>query len=479
VRTGVWKTFQSLSVRNYRLFATGQLGRLIAVWMIFVAQDWLVLKLSGDSAAAVGFTVALQFTPVMLLSLVGGALADRYDKRKLLMIVNSAWSVVATILAILVLTGAVRLWHVFTTAALIGVANAMENPIRQSFISELVGNTLLPNALALNSAIFNTARIAGPAFAGGAIALIGLGSTFLIAAVAAISPLFSLSRMRPRELHREGVPAPGTRRARIVDGLLYVARRSDLAMPIALVAVVGAAGFNFQVTLPVLSKVVYHTGPAAFGLLAAALAAGSLAGALAGSWRRERPSAYVLLAAAIGFGVFSILVGLASPYWLVLTLLVPTGFFAVYFAQAANQRVQLGSDPAVRGRVMALYILVFLGTTPLGALAVGWWAERFGAPSAIWLGGVASLLAAVVGLIWQLRHHGEQLRIQLRPRPKVAVVSAVPLPREPEPRPGARHPRSRHPEPRHPDRAVPHRVVPLRAAARRATRARAIMKLRS
>src|SRR5690606_32712649 len=269
VRTGVWKTFQSLSVRNYRLFATGQLGRLIAVWMIFVAQDWLVLKLSGDSAAAVGFTVALQFTPVMLLSLVGGALADRYDKRKLLMIVNSAWSVVATILAILVLTGAVRLWHVFTTAALIGVANAMENPIRQSFISELVGNTLLPNALALNSAIFNTARIAGPAFAGGAIALIGLGSTFLIAAVAAISPLFSLSRMRPKELHREGVPAPGTRRARIVDGLLYVARRSDLAMPIALVAVVGAAGFNFQVTLPVLSKVVYHTGPAAFGLLAA------------------------------------------------------------------------------------------------------------------------------------------------------------------------------------------------------------------
>lgn len=428
MRTRVWKTFQSLSVRNYRLFATGQLGRLIAVWMIFVAQDWLVLRLSGDSASAVGITVALQFTPVMLLSLVGGALADRYDKRKLLLIVNSAWSVVATILAVLVLTDMVRLWHVFMTAALIGVANAMENPIRQSFISELVGNTLLPNALALNSAVFNTARIAGPAFAGGAIALVGLGPTFLIAAVAAISPLLSLSRMRPMELYRDGVSTDRKGRARIVDGLRYVARRSDLVMPIALVAVVGAAGFNFQVTLPVLSKVVYHTGPAAFGLLAAALATGSLAGALAGSWRRERPSPYVLLGAAIGFGVFSILVGLASPYWLVLTLLLPTGFFAIYFTQAANQRVQLGSDPEVRGRVMALYILVFLGTTPLGALAVGWWAERFGAPSAIWLGGLTSLLAAVVGLVWQLRHHGEQLRIQLRPLPRFTVVPALALP---------------------------------------------------
>ena len=434
MRTRVWRTFQSLSVRNYRLFASGQLGRLIAVWMIFVAQDWLVLKLSEDSASAVGITVALQFTPVLLLSLVGGALADRYDKRKLLLIVNSAWSVVAVLLAVLVVTGAVRLWHVFATAALIGVANAMENPIRQSFISELVGNTLLPNALALNSAVFNTARIAGPALGGGAIALVGLGPTFLIAAVAAVSPLISLSRMRPVELYREGVPKHRRGRARIVDGLRYVARRSDLVMPIALVAVVGAAGFNFQVTLPVLSKVVYHTGPAAFGLLAAALAAGSLAGALAGSWRRERPSPYLLIGAAIGFGVFSILVGLASPYWLVLTLLLPTGFFAIYFAQAANQRVQLGSDPGVRGRVMALYILVFLGTTPLGALAVGWWAERFGAPSAIWLGGILSLLAAVVGLIWQLRHHGEQLRVQLRPLPRFTVVSTIPAPRDHESR---------------------------------------------
>lgn len=423
MRSRLTKTFQSLSVRNYRLFATGQLVKLVGVWMMFISQDWLVLQLSGNSATAVGITVALQFTPILLLTLHGGALADRYDKRKLLLVANGAFAALAILLALLVVTGVVVLWHVFVLAALLGVANAIENPVRQAFVSELVGNTLLPNALALNSAVFNSARIAGPAAAGGAIALFGLGPAFVIATSAAIAPLVSLSRMRPRELFREPLPPRAERaRARISDGLRYVARRSDLVLPISLVAVVGAAGFNFQVTLPVLSKVVYETGAAAFGLLAAALAAGSLAGALAGSWRRVRPSAHVVLGSALGFGVFSMLVGFSSPYWLVFALLLPTGFFAIFFAQAANQRVQLGSDASLRGRVMALYILVFLGTTPLGALAVGWWAERFGPESAIWLGGLASLLAAAAGLVWQLRRHGEQLRFQIRPLPRLYVV---------------------------------------------------------
>jgi MFS family permease len=408
--------FQSLAVRNYRLFATGQLIKLIGVWVIFVAQDWLVLKLSGDSATAVGFTVAMQFTPVLLLTLVGGALADRYDKRKLLLVANGAFASFAIMLALLVVTGAVQLWHVLVTAAGVGIANAIENPARQSFVSELVGATLLPNALSLNAAVFNSARIIGPAVAGASIALVGLGPTFLIATVGVVAPLVCLARMRPGELVRAPLPPRGQReKARIVDGLRYVRGRHDLVLPIALVMVVGAVGFNFQVTLPVLSKVAYETGAAAFGLLATALAAGSLAGALAGTWRRSRPSAYLVLGAAVGFGVCATLVGFASPYWLVLALLVPTGFFAILFAQAANQRVQLGCDAAFRGRVMSLYILVFLGTTPLGAMAVGWWSERFGAASAIWLGGLASLLTAAVGLIWQLRRHDEQLRMQVRP----------------------------------------------------------------
>jgi MFS family permease len=433
LRSRLHKTFQSLSVRNYRLFATGQLVKLIGVWMMFISQDWLVLQLSDNSATAVGITVALQFTPILLLTLFGGALADRYDKRKLLLAANAAFAGLAIVLALLVVTGTVALWHVYVLAALLGTANAIENPVRQAFVSELVGNTLLPNALALNSAVFNSARIVGPAAAGGAIALFGLGPAFLIATSAAVAPLVSLSRMRPGELLRDPLPPRAQRaRAKITDGLRYVWSRSDLVLPIALVAVVGAAGFNFQVTLPVLSKVVYETGAASFGLLAASLAAGSLAGALAATWRRVRPSAYVVLGSAVGFGAFSMVVGFSSPYWLVLVLLLPTGFFAIFFAQAANQRVQLGCEAKLRGRVMALYILVFLGTTPLGALAVGWWAERFGPESAIWLGGLASLLAAVVGLVWQLRRHGEQLRLAVRPLPRVYVVSATPKPADHE-----------------------------------------------
>ncbi|QSB14450.1 MFS transporter [Natronosporangium hydrolyticum] len=427
MRSRLHKTFQSLTVRNYRLFATGQLVKLIGVWMMFVAQDWLVLQLSDNSATAVGITVALQFTPILLLTLFGGVLADRYDKRKLLLIANASFAVLAIAMALLVVTGLVQLWHVFVLAALLGTANAIENPVRQAFVSELVGNTLLPNALALNSAVFNSARIVGPAAAGGAIALFGLGPAFLIATSAAISPVISLLRIRPQELLREQLPGKGKRPSSgIADSIRYVRARSDLVLPIALVAVVGAAGFNFQVTLPVLSKVVYETGAASFGLLAAALAAGSLAGALGGTWRRTRPSAYVVTGSAVGFGVFSILVGFSSPYWLVLTLLLPTGFFAIFFAQAANQRVQMGCDASLRGRVMGLYILVFLGTTPLGALGVGWWSERFGPESAIWLGGVASLLAGVAGLAWQLRRHGEQLRMRFRPLPAVYVAPRSP-----------------------------------------------------
>lgn len=423
MRTRLVKTFQSLTVRNYRLFATGQLVKLVGVWMMFVAQDWLVLQLSGDSATAVGITVAMQFTPIMLLTLVGGALADRYDKRKVLLVSNAWFAAAAVLLAVLVVTGAVQVWHVWVLAAVLGTANAIENPTRQAFVSELVGNTLLPNALSLNAAVFNSARIIGPAAAGAAIAILGLGPTFLLATVAAVAPLVSLSRIRAVELFREQLPEGARKgRARIVDGLRYVRNRSDLVLTMALVTVIGAAGFNYQVTLPVLSKVVYETGAASFGLLATALAVGSLGGALAGSWRRSRPSAHLVLGAAVGFGAFSMLVGFSSPYWLVLLLLLPTGFFAIYFVQAANQRVQLGCEAAFRGRVMALYILLFLGTTPLGALAVGWWAERFGAESAIWLGGLASLLAALVGLVWQLRRHGEQLRLQVRPQPRLYVV---------------------------------------------------------
>lgn len=423
MRAKLTTTFQSLQVRNYRLFATGQLIKLIGVWMMFIAQDWLVLQLSDDSATALGVVVALQFTPVLLLTLLSGRLADRYDKRMLLFVANAAYSVLALFMSLLVLTDLVVIWHVFVFAALLGVANAVETPVRQSFVSELVGTSLLPNALSLSAATFNSARIIGPAVAGVAIAVFGVGPVFLISAIGSVAPLVCLVRMRAAELHREALPPIEDRAsARVVDGLRYVFRRPDLLLPMGLMSVIGMTLFNFQLTLAALAKTVFKTGAASFGLFTTALAVGSLAGALAGSGRRARPSVYVVLGAAVAAAGFGTLVGLAPTYWMVVALLVPSGFFMVFFAQASNQRVQLGVDAAFRGRVMALWVLVFLGTNPIGAPVIGWVAETYGAGASIWSGGLISLVTAAIALVWQLRRTGTRLRLRMLPLPRFYVV---------------------------------------------------------
>ncbi|MFG2053918.1 MFS transporter [Micromonospora sp. NPDC048930] len=416
--------FQSLRVRNYRLFATGQLIKLIGVWMMYIAQDWLVLELTGNSATALGVVTALQFTPVLLLTLFSGRLADRYDKRMLLFIANAFWTVLALAMSLLVVTGLVQLWHVYVFALLLGVFNAVETPVRQAFVSELVGVPLLPNALSLNAATFNSARILGPAVAGLAIAAFDVGPVFLITAFSSIAPLVNVVRMRTSELYRKDLPAAGQRdQARVVDGLRYVARRPDILLPMALMSVTGMTLFNFQLTLAALSKTVFKTGAASFGLFTTALAVGALTGALAGTGRRSRPTVWLVLGAAVGCATFGTLVGLAPSYWLVVALLLPTGFFMVFFAQAANQRVQLGVDAAFRGRVMALWVLVFLGTNPVGAPIIGWVAETYGAGASIWIGGLISLAAALLALTWQLRRSGARLRLRMLPMPRFYVVS--------------------------------------------------------
>ncbi|WBB77849.1 MFS transporter [Micromonospora sp. WMMD882] len=426
MRTKLSTTFQSLQIRNYRLFASGQLIKLIGVWMMFIAQDWLVLELSADSATALGIVTACQFTPVLLLTLFAGRLADRYDKRLLLFVANAFWSVLAVGMSVLVITGLVQLWHVFLFAGLLGIANAVETPVRQSFVSELVGTPLLPNALALSAATFNSARIIGPAIAGLAIAAFDVGPVFLVSALSSLAPLANVVRMNPAELHREPLPAKGDRAAaKVADGLRYVARRPDLLLPMALMSVIGMSLFNFQLTLAALAKTVFDTGAASFGLFSTALAVGSLAGALAGSGRRSRPTVWVVLGAAIACSVFGTLVGLAPAYWLVVALLLPTGFFVVFFAQASNQRVQLGTDAAFRGRVMSLWVLVFLGTNPIGAPVIGWIAETFGAGASIWLGGLLSLTVAVVALAWQLRRSGARIRLRVLPLPRFYVVPST------------------------------------------------------
>jgi len=414
-------TFRSLRIRNYRLFATGQLVKLIGTWMLFTAQDWLVLQLSHNSPQALGVVTALQFLPVLLLSLYGGQLADRYDKRKLLLISNAGSAIVAGTLGLLAVTGAVTLWHIFITAGVYGVIQAIETPARQAFISEMVGGDLLPNALSLSSATFNSARMIGPAIAGLLIDVVDTGPVFLITSAMCTAPLLFFSLMNPAHLIRPEFVAKPASEARILDGLRYVWHRADLAQAILLVFVVGLFGFNFQLTLPLLAKSTFHVDARYFGLLSTSLAIGALLGALSASRRRARPSVYLVLAAATLFGAFEVIIGFAPSFVLAMALLLPTGFFMIFFAQAANQRVQLGTDAAFRGRVMALYVLVFLGTTPIGALLIGWLSAALGPRSGIWIGGGISLAAALTVLVMQLRRTNGQVTVHLRPRPHVHV----------------------------------------------------------
>jgi MFS family permease len=269
--------------------------------------------------------------------------------------------------------------------------------------------------------------VIGPAIAGFAIAGLGTGSAFLANAASYVVPVIALARMRAAELYRDELaerrPAAQTR---VVDGLRYVWRRPDLLLPITLMLVIGMVGYNFQLTLPVLSKNTFHSGATTFGLLITALATGSIAGALAGTRRRERPSVWVVLGGAIAFGVFGTLSALMPTYPLTALVLVPTGFSMIYLAQAANQRVQLGTDAPFRGRVMALYFLVFMGTNPIGAPLVGWLAQTFGARAGIWVGCVLTLVVALVAVVVRLRTSGDRIRLRLVPVPKL-YVDVVPL----------------------------------------------------
>ncbi|MFD0557411.1 putative MFS family arabinose efflux permease [Stackebrandtia endophytica] len=419
MRQQLASTFESLKVRNYRLFASGQVVSLVGRWMQIIAIDWLVLEMSGDSGTALGFVMAIQFLPVLMLSLVGGKLADRYDKRRLLLVANIMWLILSTMLATMVVSGLATLWHIFVFAGLLGVVNALETPVRQSFVSEMVEPKLLPNALALSAATFNAARIIGPAVAGGLIALFGSGTVIAINAVAYLAPLVCLLMMASDQLHRAKTKPTDTR---ISEGLRYTARRPDLLLPLALMFVIGGLGFNFPITLALLAKTVFNTGPETFGILTTMLAAGALVGALASSKRRERPSSHVVMGAAAMFGILEIVVAFSPTFWAACLLLLPTGFFMIYVAQAANQRVQLGVAPQFRGRVMALYILVFLGSTPVFAPLIGWLGEVVGPRSGLWIGGVAGLLAAITAFAVRCRKRDVQISVNLRPRPQVRLI---------------------------------------------------------
>ncbi len=388
---------RSLRVRNYRLYASGQLVSLTGTWMQRVAQDWLVLSIT-NSGTALGIVTALQFAPTLLFSLWGGVIADRGDKRKILLVTQSLIALCALALGLLDVGGVVAYWHVLVLATVLGVVSAVDTPVRQSFVVEMVGKDDLPNAVALNSTIFNTGRILGPAVAGVMITAVGTGWAFLANAFSTIAVLIGLSLMRRDELF----PSPPVARGRgqLREGLRYVRSRADLIIAIVLAFIVGTFGMNFQITTALMAKQVFHRDASGYGLLSTALAVGAFFGAVVATRRAERPTRLFLVVAALGFGVVEILAGLMPSYGLAALSLIPCGLAMLTFSTAANSSVQLGVDPTMRGRVMALYMMAFMGGTPLGAPIVGWTAQQFGPRWGLIGGGLICLVsAAVIGLV--------------------------------------------------------------------------------
>ena len=385
-----------------------------------VAQDWLVLELTHNSGAALGITTGLQFLPLLLFSLWGGAFADRYSRRMLLMVTQALMGGLALLLGVLALTGNVQIWQVYILAFALGLITVVDNPTRQTFVAEMVGRSDMANAIALNSAVFNLARIAGPAVAGLVISALGTPAAFLVNAASYGAVLVSLKLMRPADLY----PAERVPRAKgqLREAMSYVRARPDLLLLLTLIFFVATFGMNFQVTTALMSRQVFHTGAGAFGIASAVFAAGALGGALLAA-RRSRPSMSLLMLTAFGFGVLEVLTALMPDFISFLVLLLPTGLVILTFTTAANSATQLATSPEMRGRVMGLYLLVFLGGAPLVAPLAGWLAEEFGPRMSMISGGVISALAAAAVALLLARSRGVQVRSYLRPAALARIVA--------------------------------------------------------
>lgn len=392
--TALRETFRSLRVRNYRLFFSGQLVSLTGTWMQQIAQDWLVIHLGGRGGA-VGLTVGLQFLPMLLFGMAGGALADRFDKRRILLATQTAAGLLALSMGILVASGAVRLWMVYVLAFLLGCVTAVDHPTRQAFVTELVGPEAVTNAVGLNSAVFNSARIVGPAVAGVVIRAAGLAPAFFANAASYVAVLAALRAMDPAALHR--APAQPREPGAIRAGLRYVWTTPHLRATIALVGAVATFGMNLAVTLPLLARFAFHGDAGTYGLLTSVMAAGSLVGALAAA-RRTAPSPKLRAVTAAAFGASLIATAAAPNVALAACALVPTGATVILFVTMSNSTLQLRSDPRMRGRVMALYSLVFLGSTPIGGPLTGWLSQQAGPRWGLAANGAAALAAALVAL---------------------------------------------------------------------------------
>ena len=414
-------TFRALAIHNYRLFFLASLVTNTGTWMQRVAQDWLVVNDLGAGGIGLGLTTGLQFLPFLLVTPFAGVLADRFPKRILMTITQSIMAASSLVLGLLVITDVVQLWHVYALALISGTGAAIDTPVRQAFVTELVGRDDLPNAVALNSTTFHGARVLGPALAGFLILAVDTGPVFLINFLTFAAVFVALWRMRAAELD----PAPRAERGPglMREGLRYVRSRPDLRAILLAVFFVGTFGLNFQMTSALMATEVFDQDAGGYGLLGSIMAVGSLAGALLAA-RRTVVRMRLVIGAGIAFGLIEIAVGLMPTYVTFAIALVPLGLAALTFMTAANTMMQLSVSPHLRGRVMALYMTVFIGGTPLGAPVVGWIGEAYGARWTLLGGGILSVLGVAAAGVMLLRRTGKTVRTTFRPWPRLEIAHA-------------------------------------------------------
>lgn len=429
----VINALRSLGSYNYRVWAGGALLSNVGTWMQRTAQDWLVLTvLTHHRASAVGVVIALQFGPQVLLLPWTGLAADRLDRRKLLITTQACLGALALGLGLLTVLGVARLWHVNVFAFLLGCVAAFDAPARQTFVSELVGDDDLSNAVALNSTSFNVARMVGPAIAGVLIAAVGSGWVFLINSATFVGVIGSLCLLRIGDLHRTS-KAPRTPGG-LIEGFRYVARRPDLKAILLMLFLIGTFGLNFPIFISTMSVTVFHAGAGRYGLLTSMMAIGSVAGTLLAA-QRKQPGMTIISIGAVMFGAGFCIAAAMPTYWLFGAALALIGISAQTFTTTANSTVQLSTEPEMRGRVMAILLAVALGGSPIGAPVVGWVADTFGPRWALGIGAASGFAAALVALRYLVRYRGLRVGIyagRLRftlveggPAPSVAPVRST------------------------------------------------------